>query len=104
MANKIFENSRYAGLVQTLENNGRTIFVPRRRPLERRDFQDNIIHTVMDSDRVDSISSLYYGTPIFAWIISDFNDLLFPDVDLKELDTIILPSLITLQTRILPNL
>ena len=104
MANKVFEDSRYFNLVQTLENDGRTIFVPPRRPLERRDFPDNIIHTVSDSDRIENLSSRFYGTPIFAWIIADFNDLFFPDVDLQELDTIILPSLITLETQILPNL
>ena len=106
MAGKIFLDSRYATsqVIPVIENGGRVIFVPHRKPLSFFDFPDNIIHTVRRSDRVDSLSSEFYGTPIYGWVISDFNQLLLPDIDLLTKDTIIAPSLITLQTKILPSL
>lgn len=102
MAGKVFRYSRYTLSTVVSENEGRLLFVPHRKPLTKTDYPDNIIHTVRASDRIDALSSNYYGEPRYGWVISDFNNFLFPDEDLHEVTTIILPSLITLQTQILP--
>jgi len=101
MSGKIFDDSRYFNVNQYLENSGEVIFVPHRKPLTQTDFPDNIVHTVSIKDRVDLLSSKYYGTPKYGWVISDFNDLLFPDADLQEKEFVILPSLATLRDKIL---
>lgn len=103
MASKIFIDSRYANATPILENGGELIFVPPRRPIAEKDFFDNIVHTVLDSDTVDGISYLYYGSELFGWVIADFNNLLFPDDDLHRLKTVILPSAERLFTDILPG-
>lgn len=104
MANKIFDNSRFFETIPILENDGKLIFISHYQPLKIINFPDNIIHTVRNMDRVESISSLYYGIPDFGWIISDFNNFLFSDEDLHKVETIILPSKATLETLILPEL
>lgn len=104
MPGKISIRSRYRNLPIIYENEGQVIFVPPRRPLPRKDFPDNIVHTVLDSDRCETISSLYYGVPHFDWVIADFNNFLFMDEDLHKVTKIVLPSLVTLTTEILPEL
>lgn len=105
MANKILQGSRYENITQFIEADGKAIFIPARRPIATTDYADNIVHTVLSKDRVDLISSKYYGTPQYGWVIADFNDLLFPDGDgphsLQSKDTIILPSISTLTDKIL---
>ena len=101
MAGKVLIDSRYARSLQIRENDGKLIFIPHRRPLVRRDYPDNIVHPVSATDRIDLISTRYYGTPKYGWVIADFNDLIFPDEDLLNLQTVILPSLVTLKTEIL---
>lgn len=92
MASKIFRGSRYEKSTPILENGGELIFVPHRKPITEKFFFDNIIHTVVNSDTVDSISFKYYGTEIYGWVIADFNNLLFPDDEIKNFKTVILPS------------
>ena len=104
MAGKIRRDSRYNNLTQVVENNGALIFVPPRRPLVKKNYSDNITHTVMSTDTVDYISYIYYGSEIYGWVIADFNSLLFPDRDLQNLETVVVPSKTTLFTEILPTL
>jgi hypothetical protein len=105
MAGKITVNSRYANVDKLFENNGDIIFVAPRRPIPNKDYADNIIHTVKSVDRLDLLSSEFYGTPQYGWIIADFNNLLFPDgtgeASLLDQERILIPSLQTIEEKIL---
>lgn len=103
MAGKLFIGTRYGNSQIIQENGGELLFVTPRKPLTNKAFFDNIVHTVKASDRIDSISSFYYGVPGYGWVIADFNNFLFPDEDLHNFKTILLPSASRLFDEILPR-
>lgn len=104
MAGKVRPNSRYADSEIIVESGGDVVFVAPRRPLPTTDFLDNIVRTVRNNDRVELLSSEYYGTPEYGWIIADFNNLMFPDGpgqnSILGETKIILPSLQTIEEKI----
>lgn len=53
-----------------------------------------VLHTLVDSDTVDSLALKYYGRPDLFWVICDFNDINDPYIDLKKkMDSIKIPSI-----------
>ena len=55
---------------------------------------DYVLHTLKDSDTVDSLALKYYGRPDLYWVICDFNRLNDPYINLKaRMDTIRIPSI-----------
>ena len=52
------------------------------------------VHTVVQSDTLDSLALKYYGRPDYYWVIADFNDINDPFIQLSDFfDTIKIPSL-----------
>jgi hypothetical protein len=58
------------------------------------DDTEYVMHTLVDSDTLDSLALKYYGRPDLYWVISDFNQINDPYINLKEkMDTIMVPSI-----------
>lgn len=43
-----------------------------------------VMHKVEQGDTLDTISLYYYNSPLYFWIVADYNDILDPYEDLKE--------------------
>lgn len=43
-----------------------------------------VMHKVERGDTLDSVSLYYYNSPLYFWVIADFNDILDPYEDLQE--------------------
>ena len=55
---------------------------------------DYVLHTLVDSDTLDSLALKYYGRPDYYWIIADFNHINDPFISLKSItDSIKIPSI-----------
>lgn len=53
-----------------------------------------VMHTLVDSDTVDSLALKYYGRPDLYWVICDYNHINDPYVKLmSKMDTIKIPSI-----------
>lgn len=52
------------------------------------------LHTVEETDSLDSLALYYYGRPDYYWVIADFNRIKDPFIHLKdEFDEIMIPTL-----------
>lgn len=49
-------------------------------------------HTVKLRDTLDTLSLYYYGSPLYYWIIADFNRIQDPYKELKEGDILKIPT------------
>ena len=52
-----------------------------------------VLHTVKRNDTFDSISFTYYNSPLYYWVIMDFNDILDPFTELTPGSTLRIPTL-----------
>ena len=52
-----------------------------------------LIHKVIKNETLDSISLTYYNSPLYFWIIMDYNDLQDPFCDLMEGTELKIPTL-----------
>lgn len=50
-------------------------------------------HTVETNETFDSISLTYYNTPLYYWVIMDYNNIQDPFIDLKKGDVLLIPTL-----------
>lgn len=86
----IFKNSRYEDSKVYKLNNEYHIGI--RKILEKKNFEDNIIHTVVEGERFDSIANTYWGRPELFYIICDWNDIFDPIFELTTGMQLTLPS------------
>ncbi len=55
---------------------------------------DYVLHNLIDSDSLDSLSLKYYGRPDLFWVIADFNNLNDPYIRLVDkMSSIKIPAL-----------
>ena len=52
-----------------------------------------VLHTIKRNDTLDLISLNYYNTPLYFWVIADFNKIQDPLQELKEGNTLKIPTL-----------
>ena len=52
-----------------------------------------LIHKVIRNETFDSISLTYYNTPLYYWVIMDYNDIQDPFTELIEGQELIIPTL-----------
>lgn len=52
-----------------------------------------LIHKVIKNDTLDSLSLTYYNSPLYFWVIMDFNNLQDPFLDLVEGSELRIPTL-----------
>ena len=78
----VFEGSRYEkAFVYTMRFRDFVRNTLTFREIDRTVPSGSILHTVMETDRIDNISYQYYGTPDYWWLILDKN----PGVDALDL-------------------
>ena len=53
---------------------------------------DDIFHTVIQLDRIDSIATKYYGDPVLWWVIAAANDLELVPTSIYEGQTLRIPA------------
>jgi len=53
---------------------------------------DDIIHQVEQTDRIDTLAQKYYGDPILWWVIALANDMKNPPLELNAGDSLRIPS------------
>ncbi len=52
---------------------------------DSRERRSDILHTVVDHDRLDALASKYLGSPLLWWIIAEYNEILwFQDLEVGE--------------------
>jgi hypothetical protein len=57
-----------------------------------------LIHKVLKNETFDSISLTYYNTPLYYWVISDFNDIQDPFKPLRDkYETLKIPSISSIE-------
>lgn len=56
-----------------------------------------VYHTINQNDTLDSLSLVYYNSPLYFWVIADFNDIQDPLADLKIGEKIKIPTLANIQ-------
>ena len=55
---------------------------------------DYVLHTLVDSDSLDSLALKYYGRPDLFWVIADFNNINDPYIKLVDkMSSIKIPAL-----------
>jgi nucleoid-associated protein YgaU len=64
---------------------------------------DDTVHVIEDSDRIDLLSQMYYGTPDLWWVIARANSLRLIPRDLKTGNELIIPSKARVFSKILPK-
>ena len=52
-----------------------------------------LIHKTVRNDTFDSISLTYYNTPLYYWVIMDYNDIQDPFTELEEGRELVIPTL-----------
>ena len=53
-----------------------------------------VLHTLVDTDTIDSLALKYYGRPDYYWIIADYNKINDPYIKLiDKMETIRIPSI-----------
>lgn len=52
-----------------------------------------VLHTIRRNDTLDSLALTYYNSPLYFWVIADFNKIQDPLAQLKEGDTLKIPTL-----------
>jgi len=72
----ISEDSRYATCVLFVD--GSDEFIGVRERINTSKQPDDIFHTVVEGDRIDTIAYRYFGRAELWWIICDYNDIFFP--------------------------
>ena len=86
----IFEGSRYENSkVYKLDEK---YFIGSRKILKKKNYSDNIIHTVIQGERLELIAYKYWGIADLYYIICDWNDIFNPLVDLEPGTVLTLPS------------
>ena len=43
-----------------------------------------VVHKVQQGDTLDTLSLYYYNSPLYFWVIADYNNILDPFEELKE--------------------
>lgn len=51
-----------------------------------------VSHTVQRNDTLDTLSLYYYNSPLYFWVIADFNNIQDPFKDLKEGSVLRIPT------------
>ena len=86
----ILKNSRYENSkVYVIDN---SYYIAARKLSIKKDYDDNIIHTVQGNERIETIANLYWGRPDLYYIICDWNDIIDPLEDLEPGIELVLPS------------
>lgn len=86
---------------------GGNLFLTERVPYRYRSLNDNIVHSVVDGDTLDSIAAKYYSSldngDQFWWVIADFqpDPIIDPTRSLQSGTNIVVPSIRTLVETIL---
>lgn len=62
---------------------------------------DDIVHIIEDTDRIDLLSNRYYGTPRLGWVIMRANNLQLIPRDLKLRKELLIPTRRRVFTEIL---
>jgi hypothetical protein len=63
---------------------------------------DDTVYQVEDTDRIDSLSQKFYGTPDLWWVIARANNLVLLPRDLKVGMRLSIPTRVRVLTKILP--
>lgn len=56
-----------------------------------------VYHTVSQNETLDSLSLVYYNSPLYFWVIADYNDIQDPLKDLNVGEKIKIPTLSNIQ-------
>lgn len=99
----IFEGSRYQNCVVIKEEDN-TTWISGRSLITKKDFNDNIYYTWQEKDRYDLIAHKYYNDPSYWWVVAEFNNKMHFLDEPENGEVIVLPSLETLISEILPSI
>lgn len=59
-----------------------------------------LVHKVIKNETFDSISLTYYNTPLYYWVIMDFNDIQDPFTFLEEGQELRIPTLSAISFKV----
>ncbi|MDF2615503.1 MAG: hypothetical protein K0Q47_158 [Sedimentibacter sp.] len=86
----VLEGSRYEGA--TVYSHEDKYYIGSRIILQYKEYPDNIIHTVSESERLDTIAYKYWKNSEWWYIICDWNDIFNPFEPLVAGTILSLPS------------
>ena len=64
------------------------------------DDNNYLLHKVRKNETFDSISLTYYNTPLYYWVIMDFNKFQDPFVNLEEGQELLIPTLSSIKFEV----
>lgn len=89
----MFEGSRYLNVYSYEEiYKGKTVTAFHIRRLLPIDTRNSFKHTWIEDDRLDNLSTRYYGDPQYWWFILDANPRYMEEHEIQNGDSLIIPT------------